>query len=608
MRNIVLDSEYYKAKFIEKSNRKHNNKYDYKLVNYINSLTKVEVICKEHGSFFIRPDAHVRKVGCPECNGGIRYNNDVFIKKANDIHNFKYDYSLVNYKNSISKVKIICEIHGIFEMSPRNHLMGQNCPSCSGVKKKTNDDFIRESSIIHNYKYDYSSCNYVNNTKKVELICKEHGSFYQSPKDHLNGCGCQKCSNFSNGEKIIEEILYDIGISYNKQYKFDDCLSKNNVKLPFDFYLPDINILIEYDGRQHFEPVSKFGGVESFLNLRENDNRRNKWCEEKGIDLIRISYKSQTDDINRLLKIINSKINSSINNSNLQSSVFDVSSIISTKKEFFIYINEVYKGDIVKNYKIDKYNIDFYLPNIETGFIILSNYKNSEIKSNSKTQKLVSEIDNIKVIQIFEDLWINKKNIVKYRIKNILKLNNKVGSRRCKIINVNTKESVSFLNENHLQGAVGSTVKIGLEYNGEIVSIMTFGKNRKNLGSINKDNEWELIRFCNKGGLSVIGSASKLFNHFIKNWNPKKVISYADKLWSNGENVYEKIGMTKIHESKPSYFYLLGNKRVGRFSLRKDILVSMGFPEDLSEREICLSNGTYRIYDAGSIRYEWNSN
>lgn len=611
MRNKVHNIEYYKSKFIEKSNKRHDYKYDYSLVNYTNSLTKVEVICKEHGSFFVRPDAHIRKVGCPYCNGGIKYDNLTFINKSNEIHNFKYDYSMVEYKNSIIKVKILCKIHGIFEMSPRNHLAGQGCSSCSKVKRKTTEDFIRECLLLHDYqKYDYSMVEYINNLKKVKIICKEHGIFYQTPKDHLKGHGCIKCSNFSNGEKKIEELLNDIGINFVREYKFDSCISKKNVKLPFDFYLPDFNILIEYDGKQHFEPVDKFGGEESFLTLKGNDIVRNNWSEEKKIKLIRVSYKNEDMDIKGLINTLNYEINkNNINNINnkLEKTIFNISNILDIKKDIFNYLKLNYNKNIIKNYKIQNYNLDFYLPDENIAIRILSNFKNSEINSNWKDQKNISNLD-IKTIQIFEDIWLNKSNIVKYRINNILKLNNKIGSRKCKIVNLDNKEATVFLNNNHLQGNVGSSVKIGLKYNNELVSIMTFSKLRKNLGHKSKENEWELIRFCNKGNLSVIGSASKLFNYFIKEYKPISVISYADKLWSNNINIYEKIGMKKVSESKPSYFYLVGDKRVGRFSLRKDILVSIGYSSILTEREICFNNGVYRIYDAGTIKYIWSNN
>lgn len=297
MRNEVLDNIYYRNKFIEKSNKRHNNLYDYSKVEYINSIIKVEIICKDHGSFFVRPDAHVRKVGCSRCNGGIRYSKEEFIKKAKERHKDFYNYDKVEYINSINKVIVNCPEHDDFEISPANHLIGQKCSSCSGVKKKTTDEFKKESFLTHGDKYNYSLVNYTNNNTKVKIICMKHGEFEQTPKDHLKGHGCKFCSNFSKGEEKIEKVLKEKSIKFIREYRFDSCISINGVKLAFDFYVPDFNLIIEYDGRQHFEPVSVFGGEDSFRTLKINDEIRNKWCLEKNINLIRISYKESFDEL-----------------------------------------------------------------------------------------------------------------------------------------------------------------------------------------------------------------------------------------------------------------------------------------------------------------------
>jgi hypothetical protein len=277
----------YKTLFIKKANITHKDKYDYSLVDYKNSITKVEVICSEHGSFFVRPDAHVRKVGCPVCNGGIKYTKEIFIEKANIKHYGKYDYSFVEYINSSKKVEVICPEHGSFFISPSNHLLGQSCSICSGVKKKTLEQFIEISNIKHNNRYDYSESIYVNNRSKIKIICPVHGMFEQTAKDHMNGNGCKLC-NLSKGELMVKNILDSYKIFYIREYKFESCKSLSGVKLPFDFYLPEYDICIEYDGRQHFEPVDIFGGIDSYERLVENDSIRNDWCKNNNKTLVTI--------------------------------------------------------------------------------------------------------------------------------------------------------------------------------------------------------------------------------------------------------------------------------------------------------------------------------
>ncbi len=191
--------------FIEKSNNVHNNKYDYSKVNYINSKSKVIIICKIHGEFTQAPQLHISFHGCKLCSFERLSqkkripNIENFIKKANIIHNNKYDYSKMNYINSKEKVIIICKIHGEFTQSPRLHLKSNGCKLCSC--KKISDkiyltkNFIKRANTIHNNKYDYSNIDYINNYYKVLIHCKIHGQFLQSPNTHLRGVGCIMCQS-----------------------------------------------------------------------------------------------------------------------------------------------------------------------------------------------------------------------------------------------------------------------------------------------------------------------------------------------------------------------------------------------------------------------------
>lgn len=609
MRNIVENSDYYKNKFILKSNERHNNKYDYSEVFYINSTTKVEIICKDHGSFYVRPDAHVRKVGCPSCNGGIKYSNETFILKSSTLHKNKYDYSKVKYINSTTKVQIICKDHGSFFMAPSNHLTGQSCPTCSGVKRKTNSDFILISNRIHNNKYDYSKVEYKNNRLKVEIICKKHGIFYQIPKDHMSGRGCLLC-NTSRGESMVSERLKSLGIFFIREHKFDNCVSINGVRLPFDFYLPKYKMVIEYDGRQHYEVVDRFGGIDAHEILVKNDKIKNDWCLENNIELVRIKWDNDKSDINNLFNILGKNISEiSSDKEYLKKSKFDLKLYLDRRDEFIDFITNKYKSDITYNYEIDECVCDIFLPDEKIGFNFIGLFRNSDINVDKNQQLILYrkfKSKGYKLVQIFEDQWVNKRDIIESRISTLLYKSDKIFARNCKIKEISDNKIIrEFLISNHIQGFVGSKIKLGLFYNDELVSLMTFGNLRRSLGQISKEGSYELIRFCNKLNTSTIGGASKLFRYFINNYKPSYIVSYADKMWSNNNNMYEKIGMSFISESKPSYYYIVGDKRKGRFDYRKDKLISQGFNKDISEYEICKMCGIIRIYDCGSIKYNW---
>lgn len=274
--------------FVEICNQIRGNKYDYSMVSYMNSKTKVKILCREHGIFEQTPNNHISKLqDCPKCSPFYFEKKDTnkLIDDFRKIHHDSYDYSMISYTNNKSKVKIICSEHGIFEQTPNNHLKRQKCPSCS---KMTTISFIEKSQKIHNYKYDYSKTLYIGNMRKVDITCIKHGIFSQRAGSHLYGNGCPTCLE-SKGEREIHKILTENNIDFISQYSFEDCKFKN--KLKFDFYLIKLNTCIEFDGKQHIE---YYGGLDSFKKRMKRDSIKNNYCQTKNIKLIRIKY---DDDI-----------------------------------------------------------------------------------------------------------------------------------------------------------------------------------------------------------------------------------------------------------------------------------------------------------------------
>lgn len=196
-----------KDDFVKKANNFHNGKYDYSLVEYKSNGDKVKIICNLHGIFEQTPSNHYKQ-GCPNCCKNIKITNEIFIHRSKTIHEDKYDYSLVKYVNITTPVKIICKEHGEFEQTPREHFSGCGCYKCANRIVNTKD-FIEKANKTHNNLYDYSKVNYKSAREKIIIICKTHGEFVQSPNDHLNGCGCQKCG-LGNYSKICIEWLENI--------------------------------------------------------------------------------------------------------------------------------------------------------------------------------------------------------------------------------------------------------------------------------------------------------------------------------------------------------------------------------------------------------------
>lgn len=287
------------GEFEEKANVKHNSFFDYSDSIYVNNKTKIDIKCPIHGIFSQKPDAHLNGDGCPKCAGVAKKTNEDFFEDAINVHGYEYDYSDVIYANMKTCVKIRCKIHGIFEQTPLAHIHGKSgCPKCAHSFKSDKEAFSKQANIVHDFKFNYSKVVYINSKTNVEIICKEHGSFFSTPNNHLRGTGCPKCST-SKGEILIENILKKFDLKYIEQKTFDGCTFKN--KLRFDFYLPEYNMCIEYNGIQHYEPVKRFGGDERFEINLVKDNIKDEYCKSNNIKLLKIKY----NDSNIEEKIIN---------------------------------------------------------------------------------------------------------------------------------------------------------------------------------------------------------------------------------------------------------------------------------------------------------------
>ena len=227
--------------FIEKAKKVHDNKYDYSKVEYVNAKTEVCIICPIHGEFLQKPSKHLLGHGCRDCgkkkiSNSVSYTKEEFIEKAKKVHDNKYDYSKVEYKNCDTEVCIICPIHGEFLQKPKIHLQGGNCQKCSANKRvssqtKKLDSFIREAKKVHGNKYDYSKVEYVNAKTEVCIICPIHGEFKQTPDNHLQGHGCKFClydklknCRKSNKEEFIKKAKLVHGNKYDySKVKYVNC-------------------------------------------------------------------------------------------------------------------------------------------------------------------------------------------------------------------------------------------------------------------------------------------------------------------------------------------------------------------------------------------------
>ena len=252
---------------------------------------------------------------------------DEFVRRSKEVHDNYYSYDNVVYIGSDKKVMITCPKHGDFPQTPAHHLNGKGCRNCYFDSKLSNtEDFIKKAQEIHfSYdddgdkipKYTYDNVVYIASDKKVNITCPIHspklGDFPQSPSSHLQGNGCPWCRE-SKGEKVIKQILFEKNINCTPFKKYDDCISyksKNGLikqcyKLEFDFYLPENNTLVEYDGEYHFSK-RKNVSLEKYINGVFNDREKNDYTKAKNIKFIRIGYLDKENIEEELMKGLDSK-------------------------------------------------------------------------------------------------------------------------------------------------------------------------------------------------------------------------------------------------------------------------------------------------------------
>jgi hypothetical protein len=277
------------------------------------------------------------------------------------------------------------------------------------------------------------------------------------------------------------------------------------------------------------------------------------------------------------------------------------------------FIKNNYDGNIIFNDRtlLNPYELDVYLPDLKLAFEFNGLFYHSEkcVENNYHYKKTeLSENKGIKLIQIFEDDWTYKKDIIKSMIINFIGQNfNKIYARKTEIREISDNILLrNFLESNHIQGFVGAQIKIGLFYNDDLVSLMTFGKQRKNMGTKSLSDTYELLRFCNKLNTSVIGGASRLFKYFTNNYNPSEIITYADRFFSQG-NLYKQLEFEFVHKTIPNYYYIINKSRKNRFNFRKDVLIKQGFDPNKTEKEIMIERKIYRIYDSGQLKFVWRN-
>lgn len=471
-------------------------------------------------------------------------------------HGGFYIYDKTIYKGKRTKITITCPIHGDFEQYPYDHINGRGCQECANIRRtekrlKDKEQFVKDCRKIHGNKYDYSLVDYKGSDIDVVIVCPIHGKFNQKPKHHLLGSGCQKCGieNRANKRRLPQATI------------LKRCENKHNNKYK---YLP-LNNSTVCDKMQIICPIH------GIFTQRIEDHMKGCGCDACSTQ----KSKVEGEICNLLQNIPYEKRNRTI----LDGKEIDI--FIPSLKLGIEYNGLRWHTDFAfgkgRNYHIGKLN-----------------------KCNEK---------GVRLIHIFEDEWMNHKEIVASKIKHIIGIDQnkpKIFARKCTVVEITNTKAKEFLERNHIQGFASASVYLGLLYKSNIIGVMTFLEE--------KNGMWNLNRFVTDINYTCLGAGGKLFKYFISNYKCVEIKSFADRRWTTNpyNNLYTKIGFKFDSFTSPDYTYYNPKvekyKRFHKFGFRKKILnKKYGLPLTMTETEMIKALGYDRIWDCGLIKYVYKN-
>jgi Zn finger protein HypA/HybF involved in hydrogenase expression len=550
--------------YLKKFKKIHKNKYHYpKNQEIVDTNTYIMIKCPIHGWFKQTIVAHGRGRGCNKCaHSFVGKSNsktyDFYLKRFKLQHGDKYHYpKYQKIENNTSKIMIKCKTHGWFKQQINNHLSGNGCPKCGFEntrlsRKKSYETHILECKTIHksNYEYNYNvSSEDINVFSKIEIKCPIHGWFEQTIDAHKRGCGCPQCGFILRADK--KRISYHDYIERAKEKHNNLYSYVVDQELPKGIYT---KIKIKCSMHGWFEQTlndhlsgTRCPGCFSSFSLYEVEIR--DWLKSIGVENV-------------------------VNNNRF-------------------------------TFKNKKYELDIYLPDYNFGIEFDGLYWHSDQFKDKNYHRDKTEFFhdafNINIIHIFENEWVEKKDIVKSIIKSKLnKINNIHYARKCKIRELKNDVYRDFLLNNHIQGYKSATHRFGLFENNTLLMVMSFSKPR-----FDHNYDFENIRTCSKLNTVVVGGFSKLLKHFLSIEKTMSIVSYIDLRYFLGD-AYIKSGFEFVRKTNPNYFYFLHNSFVlytrHRFQKHKLNYMLQKYDVKLTEYENMVNNDYLRIFDCGNLK------
>ena len=513
------------------------DRWDLSEAVYTNARNKVTLKCREHGYFEQTPVQILGgHVGCGSCNNR-EVSTEEFVSKAKEVWGDRLDFSKVKYTNTISEVTLICPHHGEFTQRASSVLKGYlGCAYCNG-KSRSTSQAISALQEVWGDRWDLSKAEYAGRKKRITLICREHGEFSQTYEGAIVGKnGCPDC----NGQTITQEdFLRMAQTMWGDKYQYDKSLYINAVT--------PVTISCMKHGDFAQAPYSHLRGFEGCVGCRSTGTSAGE------------------NEVREFL----------------------LSNDIQCHKKYLP--NGSGKG----------IEIDMLDETRGVGVEFNGIYWHSERFKDKNFHKNKSEVaasNGIRLLHIWEDEWMFKKDIVKEHILRVFGVSKqrRIPARKIEVREITGEESSKFLNKYHIQGRVNATVYVGGFFEGTLVAVAGF-KRRK--------EDYELVRYATSD--IVQGGHSKLVSFFEKSHTYRNLVTFADLSFSDG-GLYESTGWVMDRVLEPDYKYLVGYTREHKFNYRIKRFKNdpaLEYRDGLTEQELAKLNGLLRIYDAGKIRF-----
>jgi len=574
-------------------------KEDYVLLSteYINAHKKLNYICPQGHKHSICWNHWKSSKRCPYCANNIKPTIE-FVRSEFEKENYKL--LTTEYINNEQKLDYICPNGHQHNISWGSWISGHRCIYCSR-RPPIDLKFIKEQ--FEKECYTLLTKKYSNAHQKLDYICPNSHKHSITWNDWKQGIRCPYCSN--KIKKTVEFIKSEF--------------EKEGYKLLSDEYVNAHTLLKFKCNEGHVGKIS-WSSWRRGSRCLECSGKLKKSLFFVKSEFIKEGYNLLTSEYinsHQILECIcpNGHLYKvpwkNWRGKNYRCPKCNEVGISKQELKLLEFIKLVYNGDIIEHDRsiIKPYELDIVIPDKKIAIEYCGLYWHSELLGRDRKYHLnklnLCEKVGYRLITIFEDEFINNKEIVFSFLKNLLFVSSAqvIYARNCVIKEISVLEARKFCEENHLQGYHGSKIKLGAFHKNELVSVMTFSHGNIAKGSKNIDKVWELNRFCSKINYRVVGISSKLLKYFERNYTWDGIFSYADRRWFSGD-LYNNLGFEFNNNTSPNYWYFKNNKRMHRFGLRK----TMDDPKNVTEWEIRKSQGYNRIWDCGNLKFaKYNS-